>query len=109
MDRVKFFWALQLSLAIRDGERQGIQWTKGRRRHGSWSRIVDVLRWKGLSSLGDIDESFEDFELQRNMSGPVSRTWFRAADLNSDWNRRADQVVASNVNLRLCHVTTIEL
>jgi hypothetical protein len=35
MDRVKFFWALQLSLAIRDGERQGIQGTKGQRRQGS--------------------------------------------------------------------------
>ena len=39
---------------------------------------------RGFHRLAILMESFEDFESQCDMSGPVSRTWFCAADLNSD-------------------------
>lgn len=64
-----------------DKEKKG---QKGKDVMGHGYVLLTCCVERGFHRLAILMESFDDFELQRNMSGPVSRTWFRAADLNSD-------------------------
>lgn len=63
---------------------KGYKGQKGKDVKGHDYVLLTCCVERGFHRLAILMESFEDFELQRNMSGPVSRTWYYAANLNSD-------------------------